>query len=259
MPQDGAAVSLRANWKGQRERDARSLAAIALPAPCAAVKESDNGDSVGVDGPRRHQACQNEVAVNLRQRRPSVDQISRIGMDTSKHVFQLHGVNAAEEPVLRKKLRRKEMFAFLEKLAPTVIAIEACGASHHCARLLQSFGHSVKLIAPPLAKPYIKRGKNDAADPCVELARSCPCRSRWSPPRPPFQRGVCFVSVVEHCYAEDFVHYLKLCTGRRVVEQDRCKFECKSSAPQHTPAKEMHHHRNGKSWPSRTERDRSSD
>ena len=93
-----------------------------------------------------------------------MEQISRIGMDTSKHIFQLHGVNTAEEPVLRKKLRRKEMFAFLEKLAPTVIAIEACGASHHCARLLQSFGHSVKLIAPQLIKPYVKRGKNDAAD-----------------------------------------------------------------------------------------------
>jgi transposase len=93
-----------------------------------------------------------------------VEQISRIGMDTSKHIFQLHGVNTAEDPVLRKKLRRKEMFAFLEKLAPTVIAIEACGASHHCARLLQSFGHSVKLIAPQLVKPYVKRGKNDAAD-----------------------------------------------------------------------------------------------
>jgi hypothetical protein len=49
-----------------------------------------------------------------------VEQISRIGMDTSKHIFQLHGVNTADEPVLRKKLRRKEMFAFLEKLAPTV-------------------------------------------------------------------------------------------------------------------------------------------
>src|SRR5476651_702663 len=85
-------------------------------------------------------------------------------MDTSKHIFQLHGVNAAEAPVLRKKLRRKEMLAFLEKLGPTLIAIEACGASHHCARLLQSFGHSVKLIAPQLVKPYVKRNKNDAAD-----------------------------------------------------------------------------------------------
>jgi transposase len=85
-------------------------------------------------------------------------------MDTSKHVFQLHGVNAAEAPVLRKKLRRKEMVSLFGKLAPTVIAIEACGASHHWARLLQSFGHAVKLIPAQLAKPYVKRGKNDAAD-----------------------------------------------------------------------------------------------
>ena len=72
-----------------------------------------------------------------------MEQISRIGMDTSKHFFQLHGVNAAEKVVLRKKLRRKEMEAFFEKLAPTIIGIEACGASHHWARLLQSFGHEV--------------------------------------------------------------------------------------------------------------------
>jgi transposase len=85
-------------------------------------------------------------------------------MDTSKHVFQLHGVNSAEKVALRKKLRRKEMIAFFQKLAPTVIAIEACGGSHHWARLLTSFGHEVRLIAPQLVKPYVKRGKNDAAD-----------------------------------------------------------------------------------------------
>jgi len=85
-------------------------------------------------------------------------------MDTSKHVFQLHGVNAVEKVVLRKKLRRKEMIAYFQKLAPTVIAIEACGGSHHWARLLASFGHEVRLIAPQLVKPYVKRGKNDAAD-----------------------------------------------------------------------------------------------
>ena len=60
-----------------------------------------------------------------------MDQIIRIGMDTSKHVFQLHGVNAAEQPVLRRKLRRKDMVAFFAKLDPVEIAIEACGASHH--------------------------------------------------------------------------------------------------------------------------------
>ena len=93
-----------------------------------------------------------------------MEQISRIGMDTSKHLFQLHGVNDTEVPVLRKKLRRKEMITFFEKLTSTTIAIEACGAGHHWARLLHSFGHTVKLIPPQLVKPYVKRGKNDAAD-----------------------------------------------------------------------------------------------
>jgi len=119
---------------------------------------------VGVDGLRRHRLCQNEVVTDLIQRRPFVEQISRIGMDTSKHCFQLHGVNAAEKVVLRKKLRRKEMVAFFKALAPTVIGIEACGASHHWARILRSFGHEVKLIAAQLVKPYVKRGKNDMAD-----------------------------------------------------------------------------------------------
>lgn len=110
------------------------------------------------------ETCQNEVVKDSKQRRPPVEEIIRIGMDTSKNVFQLHGVNASEEPVLRKKLRRQQMVAFFEKLPPMVIAIEACGASHHWARLLQSFGHEVKMIPPQFVKPYVKRGKNDAAD-----------------------------------------------------------------------------------------------
>jgi len=73
-------------------------------------------------------------------------------------------VNAEERPVLRKKLRRTEMMTFFEKLPPTEVAIEACGSSHHWARLLRTFGHEVRLIAPQLSKPYVKRGKNDAAD-----------------------------------------------------------------------------------------------
>jgi len=97
-------------------------------------------------------------------REPSVTDIIRIGLDTSKSIFQLHGVDASERPVVRKQLSRREMITFFETLAPTVVALEACGASHHWARLLGSFGHEVKLIAPQLAKPYVKRGKNDAAD-----------------------------------------------------------------------------------------------
>jgi transposase len=98
-------------------------------------------------------------------------------------------VNAAEAPVLRKKLRRKEMVAFLAKLAPTVIAIEACGASHHWARLLQTFGHSVKLIPPQLVKPYVKRGKNDAADAealCEAMSRPT---MRFVPVKTPGQQA----------------------------------------------------------------------
>lgn len=93
-----------------------------------------------------------------------MEKLIRIGMDTSKQVFQLHGVNAAEEPVLRKQLRRKQMVAFFGRLAPTVIGIEACGSSHHWGRVLEAMGHQVKLLPPQYVKPYVERGKNDAAD-----------------------------------------------------------------------------------------------
>jgi transposase len=93
-----------------------------------------------------------------------MEQIIRIGMDTSKHIFQLHGVDAAEKPVLRKRLGRKAMVDFFAKLPPTVIGIEACGTSHQWARVLAPLGHQVKLIAPQHVKPYVKRNKNDGRD-----------------------------------------------------------------------------------------------
>jgi len=95
---------------------------------------------------------------------PSVKQIIRIGMDTSKHIFQLHGVDAAEQVVLRKRLGRKQMVEFFAKLPPTVIGMEACGASHYWARVLEQFGHEVRLIAPQHVKPYVLRNKNDGRD-----------------------------------------------------------------------------------------------
>lgn len=93
-----------------------------------------------------------------------MEQIIRIGMDTSKHIFQLHGVDGAERPVLRKRLGRKQMVAFFAKLAPTVIGIEACGAAHYWARVLAELGHQLRLIAPQHVKPYVKRNKNDGRD-----------------------------------------------------------------------------------------------
>jgi transposase len=93
-----------------------------------------------------------------------MDEAIRIGLDTSKQVFQVHGVNAAEEMVVRKRLRRSEVAGFFAKLAPTLIGLEACGGSHHWARTLGELGHEVRLLPPQYVRPYVKRGKNDAAD-----------------------------------------------------------------------------------------------
>src|SRR5258708_38602293 len=82
-------------------------------------------------------------------------------MDTSKHFFQLHGVDAAEQVVLRKRLGRKAMVDFFAELPPTVGGMEACGVAHYWARVLGELGHQVKPIALQHVKPYAKRNKND--------------------------------------------------------------------------------------------------
>jgi transposase len=93
-----------------------------------------------------------------------VEKLSRIGMDTSKAIFQLHGVDASERVIVRRKLRRKEVLEFFSGLEPTMVGLEACGGAHYWARELTRLGHTVRLIAPQYVKPYVKRGKNDAAD-----------------------------------------------------------------------------------------------
>jgi transposase len=93
-----------------------------------------------------------------------VSEIIRIGVDTSKSVFQLHGVDAAEQPVLRKKLRRRDLLAFFERLPATKVGMEACGGTHYWARELTALGHEVKLMPPQHVKPYVRRGKNDRND-----------------------------------------------------------------------------------------------
>ena len=93
-----------------------------------------------------------------------MNDLIRIGMDTSKSVFQLHGVDTDERPMLRKKLRRRQVVEFFEKLPRTQIGIEACGAAHYWAHQLTSLGHTVLLLPPQRVKPYVARNKNDAAD-----------------------------------------------------------------------------------------------
>src|SRR5258708_1724652 len=108
--------------------------------------------------------CARMRLLRSQTKEPSVSQIIRIGMDTSKHIFQLHGVDSAERPVLRRKLRRGEMLAFFAKFPPTIIGMEACAASHNWGRKLRELGHEVRLIAPQHVKAYIKRNKNDGRD-----------------------------------------------------------------------------------------------
>jgi transposase len=93
-----------------------------------------------------------------------MEKITRIGMDTSKSAFQLHGVAENEQPILRKKLRRRHVLEFFAQAAPTKIGMEACGGAHYWARQLEALGHDVVLLPPQYVKPYVMRGKNDAAD-----------------------------------------------------------------------------------------------
>jgi transposase len=91
-------------------------------------------------------------------------QITTIGIDLSKTVFQIHAVDADGKTVVRKRLRRAEVLSFFAGLEPCLIGMEACATSHYWARELTKFGHTVKLMPPAYVKPYVKRGKNDATD-----------------------------------------------------------------------------------------------
>lgn len=93
-----------------------------------------------------------------------MSEVTTIGLDIAKHVFQVHGVDACGEAVLRRRLRRSEVLDFFEGLAPCLIGIEACATGHHWARELMAMGHDVRLMPASYVKPYVKRQKNDATD-----------------------------------------------------------------------------------------------
>jgi len=92
--------------------------------------------------------------------------LTRVGVDLAKQVFQVHGVDRAERPVWCKRLKRSRWIADLERdVEPGAeIGMEACGGAHHWARLLQSKGYQLTLIAPQFVKPYVKTNKTDAND-----------------------------------------------------------------------------------------------
>jgi transposase len=90
--------------------------------------------------------------------------ITTVGLDIAKSVFQVHGVDAGGQAVIRRQLKRSYVLAFFQKLQPCLVGIEACASSHHWSRELQALGHTVRLMPPAYVKPYVKRHKNDATD-----------------------------------------------------------------------------------------------
>ena len=91
-------------------------------------------------------------------------QVTTIGLDLAKNVFQVHGVDKEGEVVIAKKVRRQGLLPFFSKIDPCLVGMEACGSAHHWARELKALGHEVRLMPPSYVKAYVKRGKNDAAD-----------------------------------------------------------------------------------------------
>jgi transposase len=91
-------------------------------------------------------------------------QVTTIGLDIAKNVFQVHGIDAAEKVVVRKQLRRSQVIAFFASLPPCLIGMEACATAHYWARELRKLGHEVRLMPAKDVKAYVKRNKNDAAD-----------------------------------------------------------------------------------------------
>ena len=87
-----------------------------------------------------------------------------IGLDLAKNIFQVHGIDAEGKVLVRRRLRRAEVLEFFASVKPCLVGMEACASAHHWAREIAKLGHAVRLMPPAYVKPYVKRGKTDAAD-----------------------------------------------------------------------------------------------
>jgi transposase len=105
-----------------------------------------------------------EVLKHTTAKEASVGEVSTIGLDLAKTVFQAHGADASGEVVFRKKLRRDQLLSFFAGQPRCLVAMEACASSHYWAREIGALGHETRLIPPAYVKPFVKRQKNDMAD-----------------------------------------------------------------------------------------------
>ena len=101
-----------------------------------------------------------------------MNEITTIGLDLAKHVFQVHGIDASGAPVVRKRLRRSEVLAFFARLPGCLVGMEACATAHYWARELQAVGHEVRLMPAQYVKAYVKRNKNDDSA-CEAVGHRC--------------------------------------------------------------------------------------
>jgi len=126
--------------------------------------------------------------------------ITTIGLDIAKSVFQVHGVDAAGQVVMRRQLKRRYVLTFFEKLPPCLVGIEACASSHHWSRELQALGHTVRLMPPAYVKPYVKRHKNDVTDAeaiCEAVTRP---NMRFVATKTPEQQGCLTLHRTRHLF-----------------------------------------------------------
>jgi transposase len=126
--------------------------------------------------------------------------ITTVGLDIAKSVFQVHGVDAQGEVVVRRQVRRARVLTFFQKLPACLVGIEACASSHHWARELQALGHTVRLMPPAYVKPYVKRQKNDAADAeaiCEAVQRPS---MRFVPVKTPDQQACLMLHRTRHLF-----------------------------------------------------------
>ena len=129
-------------------------------------------------------------------------EVSTIGLDIAKNVFQVYGIDEAGAVTVRRQLKRRQVLSFFSKLPACLIGMEACATAHHWAREIEKLGHEVKLMPPRYVKAYLKRNKNDAADAeaiCEAVQRPA---MRFVPIKSPVQQSVLMV----HRTRQMFVH-----------------------------------------------------
>jgi len=127
--------------------------------------------------------------------------ITTIGFDIAKSVFQVHGVDAAGEVVIRRQLKRRHVLAFFQKLPSCLVGIEACASSHYWSRELQALGHTVRLMPPAYVKPYVKTGRRTTWLTQRRFARRSPePNMRFVPTKTPEQQSCLMLHRTRHLF-----------------------------------------------------------